>query len=253
MDRAYGARVVQVEPKFAEDAPLGYPTDGSSTGGQLATVPKAPWYNAVTEEIRNAIVGGGIKPDKNTLDQLNQSIEARLTKLEAKINTVLKGVTDRVDKFETFPPGFIIYTGCFINSPNWILCDGRAVSRSGFAGLFRAIGTTWGAGNGSTTFNVPYLLNRVLWGSSSGVGQYIDSGAPPISGTIGDFNAYDNDTSMVSGAFWRTYTRDNQGSRSGSHDQHFRIDFNANRCSPVYGRTSHIQPPASRVPVYIHI
>lgn len=42
MDRAYGARVVQVEPRFAEDAPLGYPTDGSSTGGQLATVPKAP-------------------------------------------------------------------------------------------------------------------------------------------------------------------------------------------------------------------
>ena len=168
MDRAYGARVVQVEPKFAEDAPLGYPTDGSSTGGQLATVPKAPWYNAVTEEIRNAIVGGGVKPEKNTLDQLNQSIEVRLTKLEEKINTVLKGVTDRVDKFETFPPGFIIYAGCFINSPNWILCDGRAVSRSGFAGLFRAIGTTWGAGNGSTTFNVPYLLARVLWGSNWG-------------------------------------------------------------------------------------
>ncbi|WP_290432952.1 hypothetical protein, partial [uncultured Parasutterella sp.] len=112
MDRAYGARVVQVEPRFAEDAPLGYPTDGSSTGGQLATVPKAPWYNAVTEEIRNAIVGGGIRPEKNTLDQLNQSIEARLTKLEEKIEKTLKGVTDRVDKFETFPPGFIIYAGC---------------------------------------------------------------------------------------------------------------------------------------------
>lgn len=110
MDRAYGARVVQVEPKFAEDAPLGYPTDGSSTGGQLATVPKAPWYNAVTEEIRNAILGGGIKPEKNTLDQLNRSIEARLKTLEEKIEKTLKGVTDRVDKFETFPPGFIIYT-----------------------------------------------------------------------------------------------------------------------------------------------
>lgn len=141
MDRAYGARVVQVEPKFAEDAPLGYPTDGSSTGGQLATVPKAPWYNAVTEEIRNAIVGGGVKPDKNTLDQLNQSIEARLTKLEAKINTVLKGVTDRVDKFETFPPGFIIYAGCFINSPiGYFVMEERSadpVSRVCFGPLAR--------------------------------------------------------------------------------------------------------------------
>ena len=253
MDRAYGARVVQVEPRFAEDAPLGYPTDGSSTGGQLATVPKAPWYNAVTEEIRNAIVGGGLTPDKNTLDQLNQSSEARLTRLEKKIDEALKGVSDRVDKFETFPPGFIIYTGCFINNPNWLLCDGRAVSRSTYASLFRAIGTTWGGGNGSTTFNIPYLLDRVLWGSNWGVGQYIDSGAPPIWGTIGDFNAFDNDTGMVAGAFWRTWTRHNQGSRSGSDDDHWRVDFDASRCSPVYGRTNHIQPPASRVPVYIHI
>lgn len=74
MDRAYGARVVQVEPKFAEDAPLGYPTDGSSTGGQLATVPKAPWYNAVTEEIRNAIVGGGVKPEKIPLTSLIRAL-----------------------------------------------------------------------------------------------------------------------------------------------------------------------------------
>lgn len=251
MDRAYGARVVQVEPKFAEDAPLGYPTDGSSTGGQLATVPKAPWYNAVTEEIRNAIVGGGIKPEKNTLDQLNQSIEARLTKLEAKINTVLKGVTDRVDKFETFPPGFIIYTGCFINNPNWLLCDGRAVSRSGYASLFRAIGTTWGAGNGTTTFNVPYLLDRVLWGSNWGVGQYIDSGAPQIWAEMG---CDDRGGNLANGAAYRALQNNINTSSNGSDGapwSYFR--FEASRCSPVYGRTNHIQPPASRVPVYIHI
>ena len=127
------------------------------------------------------------------------------------------------------------------------------MSRSAYSALFAAIGTTWGAGNRSTTFNVPYLLDRVLWGSNVRPGEYIDSGAPGISGVIGDFNAYDNDTSMVSGAFWRTYTRNNQGSKSGSHDQHFKVEFNANRCSPVYGRTEHIQPPASRAPVYIHI
>ncbi len=253
MDRVYGARVVQVEPSFAADAPSGYPTDGSSSGGQLATVPTAPWYNAVTEEIRNAIVGGGIEPERNTLNQLNLSIEARLAALEEKLTGMINAVSGKVDKFETFPPGFIIYTGNFINSPVWLLCDGRAVSRSAYAGLFKAIGTTWGAGNGSTTFNVPYLLDRVLWGSNVRPGEYIDSGAPGISGVIGDFNAYDNDTSMVSGAFWRTYTRNNQGSKSGSHDQHFKVEFNANRCSPVYGRTGHIQPPASRAPVYIHI
>lgn len=249
MDRAYGARVVQVEPKFAEDAPLGYPTDGSSTGGQLATVPKAPWYNAVTEEIRNAIVGGGIKPDKNTLDQLNQSIEARLAKMEESFEKALKKVSDQVAKFETFPPGFIIYTGCFINSPNWILCDGRAVSRSGYANLFRAIGTIWGAGNGSTTFNVPYLLDRVLWGSNWGVGQYIDSGAPDAWGEFGGFENYDS--VVATGAFYKAW-RGAIGTNKSDTDN-WVVGMRLSRCSPVYGRTNHIQPPASRVPVYIHI
>lgn len=229
MDRAYGARVVQVEPRFAEDAPLGYPTDGSSTGGQLATVPKAPWYNAVTEEIRNAIVGGGIRPEKNTLDQLNQSIEARLTKLEEKIEKTLKGVTDRVDKFETFPPGFIIYAGCFINNPNWLLCDGRAVSRSGYASLFRAIGTTWGAGNGTTTFNVPYLLDRVLWGSNWGVGQYIESGAPGLRGEFGGLETYDS--VIATGVFYKS-RKGVIGIRNSDEDN-WAIGFDASRCSPV--------------------
>ncbi|MBS4768131.1 MAG: tail fiber protein [Burkholderiales bacterium] len=251
MDRAYGARVVQVEPKFAEDAPLGYPTDGSSTGGQLATVPKAPWYNAVTEEIRNAIVGGGIKPDKNTLDQLNQSIEARLTKLEESFEKALKKVSDQVAKFETFPPGFIIYTGCFINSPNWILCDGRAVSRSGYANLFRAIGTIWGGGNGTTTFNVPYLLDRALWGSNWGIGQYIPSGAPPIWAEMG---CDDRAGGLAKGAVVRVFQNNvNTSANGGDGAPWSSFHFDASRCALDYGRSDHIQPPASRVPVYIHI
>lgn len=251
MDRVYGARVVQTEPKFAEDAPSGFPTDGTSNGGQLATIPKAPWYNAVTEEIRNAIVGGGIKPDKNTLDQLNQSIEARLAALEDKFEQALKGVTDRVDKFEAFPPGFIIYTGCLIDNPNWLLCDGRAVSRSGYARLFEAIGTTWGEGNGSTTFNIPYLLDRVLWGSNSNIGQFIESGAPEIWAEMG---CDDRGGNLANGAACRLYQRNiNTSSDGGDSAPWSYFRFEASRCSPVYGRANHIQPPASRAPVYIHI
>ena len=45
--------------------------------------------------------------------------------------------------------------------PNgWLLCDGAAVSRTEYAVLFDAIGTTWGAGDGSTTFNLPDLRGR---------------------------------------------------------------------------------------------
>ena len=43
----------------------------------------------------------------------------------------------------------------------YLLCDGSAVSRTTYANLFSAIGTSWGVGNGSTTFNVPNKKGRV--------------------------------------------------------------------------------------------
>lgn len=52
----------------------------------------------------------------------------------------------------------------------WLLCHGQAISRTDYATLFAAIGTTWGAGNGSTTFNVPDLRGRAPIGAGSGSG-----------------------------------------------------------------------------------
>lgn len=51
------------------------------------------------------------------------------------------------------------------SAPNeWLLCDGSAVSRTTYAALFAVIGTTYGAGDGSTTFNVPDLRRRTIHG-----------------------------------------------------------------------------------------
>jgi microcystin-dependent protein len=44
--------------------------------------------------------------------------------------------------------------------PGWLLCDGSAVSRLQYARLFRAIGTAYGVGDGSTTFNLPNCADR---------------------------------------------------------------------------------------------
>lgn len=46
----------------------------------------------------------------------------------------------------------------------WLLCDGAAVSRTTYAALFAIVGTTYGGGNGSTTFNLPDLRGRVTAG-----------------------------------------------------------------------------------------
>lgn len=49
----------------------------------------------------------------------------------------------------------------------FLLCDGAAVSRATYSGLFALIGTTYGAGDGSTTFNVPDLRSRFPLGYSA--------------------------------------------------------------------------------------
>ena len=49
----------------------------------------------------------------------------------------------------------------------WLLCDGSAIRRDTYSALFSIIGTTYGSGNGETTFNLPDLRGRVPLGSSS--------------------------------------------------------------------------------------
>ena len=51
---------------------------------------------------------------------------------------------------------------------NWLLCDGSEVSRSEYSKLFEVIGTTYGSGDGSTTFNLPDLRTRVPVGKHGG-------------------------------------------------------------------------------------
>ena len=57
---------------------------------------------------------------------------------------------------------------------NYLECDGSAVSRTTYADLFAIIGTTWGEGDGSSTFNVPDLRGEFVRGWDNGKGT--DSG-----------------------------------------------------------------------------
>lgn len=83
---------------------------------------------------------------------------AFIQKGEAEIvvgnNSILAPGTIEVYSKSTAPSGYL-------------LCNGQAVSRTTYANLFAVIGTTYGAGNGSTTFNVPNLSGKLPIGTSS--------------------------------------------------------------------------------------
>lgn len=69
----------------------------------------------------------------------------------------------------TVPPGTLLpYAGA--TSPNsslWLLADGSEVSRTTYSALFGVLGTTYGTGNGSTTFNIPDMRGRVAMGADN--------------------------------------------------------------------------------------
>lgn len=68
------------------------------------------------------------------------------------------------------PAGLVVpFAGATIPS-GWLDCDGAAVSRTTYKKLFDALGTTWGGGDGSTTFNLPDLRGRCILGVGTGSG-----------------------------------------------------------------------------------
>ena len=63
--------------------------------------------------------------------------------------------------------GFIQMYAGNVAPTGWLICDGSAISRATYADLFAVIGTTYGTGDGSTTFNLPDLRGRVGIGLKS--------------------------------------------------------------------------------------
>jgi microcystin-dependent protein len=104
--------------------------------------------------------------------------------LATDVDNELKAVTDplaaRISTLETQMAavaqphaGDYLVSGAHTPPAGYLLCDGSAVLRSQYAALFAAIGTDWGAGDGSTTFNLPDLQGRVMVGRA-GAGGHAD-------------------------------------------------------------------------------
>ena len=91
----------------------------------------------------------------NFLDNVTSDIQAQLnSNTTAAANAVL-------------PAGLILPFGGDSAPTGYLACDGSQVSRTTYATLFTAIGTTWGTGNGFSTFNLPDLRGAFLRGTGS--------------------------------------------------------------------------------------
>lgn len=167
------------------------------------------------------------------------NLKVNKSDLEAEIKRVLGTLETGI------PVGAIM---AFHDVPaGWLQCNGAAVSRTTYAALFAKIGTKYGSGNGSTTFNLPNLHHKFIEGTNtqSEVGQSVSAGLPNITGQIetGGFNtggfgafslvSHSGDILAVAtqGAF-----RTNKVSWLG-----------ANLSSSLYGSASTVQPSSLRL------
>ena len=85
-----------------------------------------------------------------------------------------KRLLDASDLLGMVPSGAVLYFAGRTAPAGWLKANGAAVSRTAYAALFAAIGTTYGAGDGRSTFNLPDLRGEFIRGWDDGRG--VDAG-----------------------------------------------------------------------------
>ncbi|GEM_PF-3182598 len=142
---------------------------------------------------------------------------------------------------------------------NWYICDGRELSRANYPELFNVIGTTCGAGNGSTTFNLPDFRDKTIWGANGNLNQTKTSGLPNITGELyarnggGHWGFISNVSGATqNGAFYTTGKGTySQMVQTGAGYASGNTLFDASKSNNIYGRSNIVQPPAICVNVFI--
>lgn len=132
----------------------------------------------------------------------------------------------------------------------WLQCNGAEVSRTTYARLFRKIGTKYGAGNGSTTFNLPDLQHRVLEGTNttSEVAQKVEAGLPDITGQqlLWGYPVMTGSAGALGYAGSKLHPI-NASLSDTTAETYSDITFAASRSAATFGRSATVQPSAVRL------
>ena len=223
----WGAGAVDTPPDLSTLTSEGYPTSGDPAKGIPATKPRAAWYYLIDQMRSSLVKAAGITPKADAdqfltaLKSLNwidnkkipgakiadsaistEKIVAGAVTYE-KISAGIFATSQNVDEGTPrlivtsdvllavlqalLPAGVIMFYAGTVVPNGWLACNGGVYPRAKYARLFSAIGTRYGAGDGSTTFAIPKAHHQVLEATTtiSEVGQVMEAGLPDITGTIG--------------------------------------------------------------------
>ncbi|WP_462370384.1 phage tail protein [Oxalobacter formigenes] len=148
-----------------------------------------------------------------------------------------KGITPQ----SGVPIGTIEYFAMPTPPAGYLKADGAAVGRETYPDLYAAIGTTFGEGDGSTTFNLPDLIDRFAQGSNT-PGQKLLAGLPNIDGEILQVGVQTN--LNATGAFFDGVPSSGTYNGHNGNTTNRQLKFDASRSNPIYGASNTVQPPA---------
>ena len=136
------------------------------------------------------------------------------------------------------------------NHGNWFLCNGQAISRTTYSKLFSIIGTNYGAGDGSTTFNLPDYRGKFLRGlggdSAADIYTTQAEGLPNINGRFsGEFSFADGCVRVVGSAGAKISVS------SSGKDQ--LAEINGSWSSAIYGASQHVTPVNMAVNYFMRV
>lgn len=183
----------------------------------------------------NNILTFGTPVNAQNLNNIENGIENHETRI-----TLLEGIGNPIPTLSN------------ILAENEIWLEGAEVSRETYAQLFEIYGTTYGEGDGETTFNLPDFRNRTIWGAEDF--GYIEAGLPNIIGQIsgqGSANFFDNATTTgCANAFSQTTWDVAQSIGAGENPNASNdVNIDASRSNTIYGNSTTVQPPSVKVRV----
>lgn len=131
------------------------PSTWATSGQTIRTEQHNPPFRDIEAMLSSVLVRDGRAPMAGNLPMNGNRITGMADGSEA---------SDGATVGQTLPIGSLIPFAGSTAPSGFLLCYGQAVSRASYTALFDAIGTTYGAGNGTTTFNLPDLRGRVVAG-----------------------------------------------------------------------------------------
>lgn len=132
---------------------------------------------------------------------------------------------------------------------NEIWLEGQTVSRTQYTNLFNLYGTTYGAGDGVSTFQLPDMRNRVLWGKdTSDTFGYLSQTLPNVKGEGLFWYSGGKNSKQPSGAFYIEKANNKRGvndASTGTNDPMVNMDLN--RYNQIYQDGANVRPNAIKV------